>query len=290
MFSQSKTSGSVTSTGAGAVWSSAGGSSLTTDVATSDDTRSSATTTTLPPNNLTKYLDCQQFGFTIPSRGTIRGVVVTVETKSQYGTNDDYLVQLIVGGSLTGTNKANVADVPSTDTTYTYGHSYNTWGASLTPSTVNASNYGVAYRQRNGGTGNQIAYVDYVSMTVYYDCPQLYDINTTGNHLKRLVINYHTDGAGFARIPLTLNGILDRAVTYCETTLATWSVTMKQNDADVLGGQLGTLNDGVVETTWLHLGSGANDLAVSGDVDLEITASDGTADAQGYVCLYYYPT
>lgn len=118
----------------------------------------------------TDYLDCTNFGFSVPD-GTINGVVVEVERR-QTGTDPpkDKVVQLIKGGVPTGDNKADtVTSWPSSVAVATYGSSSDGWSASLAASDVNASTFGVRVEAtRATGKSGGIANIDYVRITVYY--------------------------------------------------------------------------------------------------------------------------
>lgn len=88
----------------------------------------------------------------------------------------DYSLELVVGGAVEGDNKADTAtDWTTSDTTITYGNSTDDWNAvSLTPALLNSvdtGDFGVVFRttvQVNGGLGNTIAYVDKMTVIVYY--------------------------------------------------------------------------------------------------------------------------
>jgi hypothetical protein len=54
----------------------------------------------------------------------------------------DYMVKIVKGGSVSGTNKATNTDIDGTDTYYTFGGSSDLWGNTLTSSDINNSNFG----------------------------------------------------------------------------------------------------------------------------------------------------
>lgn len=133
-----------------------------------DGSNASATLTAL---DTSQYLHLGNFGFAIPDGATIDGAVVRVQRAEVggFGTCRDHTVQLIVGGSRTGDNKADTGnDWPTTMTDADYGASNDGWSASLTRDAVNASNFGVALRavQTSGFLG--AAEVDAVWIDVYY--------------------------------------------------------------------------------------------------------------------------
>jgi hypothetical protein len=154
-----------------------------------DDASSSAELSffgTLRP--LTNYIHATNFSFAIPSAAQIVGVTASIEraysdTSSGGGSShgDDATVQLIVGGSRSGTNQASGASWPSSDASASYGGTYDTWGLTLTPTQVNASNFGIAVRLRHNlfvsgeatqasGTGT----IDHITLQIHYVTPTDY--------------------------------------------------------------------------------------------------------------------
>ena len=129
----------------------------------------------LTKNGISDYLETTGYSFAVPSTATIDGIYVQVQ-KYATSTSDDSIadqtVSLVVGGSVAGSNLATTSTWPSTDTSTYYGSSTNLWGNSLTPSQINAGNFGVAVAVQDvhatGKATNVTAYVDYVSVTVYY--------------------------------------------------------------------------------------------------------------------------
>jgi len=110
-----------------------------------------ATCGTLTTPGYTDYLEATGLASTVPDGATITGIVVTVTRKDADGSTKDSSVELIVGGSLSGSNKANTsATWPESDSGANYGASNDMWLNTLTPSMVNASNFGVAISVESG--------------------------------------------------------------------------------------------------------------------------------------------
>lgn len=109
------------------------------------------------------------FGFSIPNDATITGILVEHERKGTSNDIIDDLVQLIKGGTRQGDNKSLAAVWPVVEAIETFGSSSDLWGLSLSPSDVNAANFGVAASctcaagQKDGKT-----YIDFLRITVYY--------------------------------------------------------------------------------------------------------------------------
>src|ERR1700733_14634403 len=81
---------------------------------------------------LCQTINATGFGFSIPTGATISGIVVKIVRHISTGTNTgDTTVQLIKGGSASGTNKAANTTYPTSDGTATYGSSTDLWGLSL---------------------------------------------------------------------------------------------------------------------------------------------------------------
>lgn len=124
------------------------------------------------------YLNATTFGFAVPAGSTIDGIVVEIERKAKYNSTyhyvDDGTVQLLVGGSRSGDNKAATAvKWPTSDAVVDYGSASDLWGLTPTVDEVNASDFGVSIaaviRSEIGkGHTNNTAYVDFISITVYY--------------------------------------------------------------------------------------------------------------------------
>jgi len=152
------------STGGGKAWSSP------TAVYSSDDSRA---LTFLGGSESSQQLQATDFNFSIPAGATIDGIEVSIERSQDTLPQDieDSLVQLIKGGTPSGNNKADTVTAwPTTDATATYGSSSDLWGLSLTPTDINASNFGIAisaYNDRDPGLGVN-GRIDHTTITVYY--------------------------------------------------------------------------------------------------------------------------
>lgn len=193
--------GKVATSGTGANWI-ADGASLQADLAASNDSR--AVAANVPVGN-TKYLDCTDFGFTIPESAVVTGVEVAIEhNMSGPGTMSDETVQLLVGGSRSGDNKAAAGQWPTSDATATYGGAGDTWGNSLTPAICNASNFGVSIRGKNDSFGdNATARIDLVTMTVTYRDAVIRGIRLTFKKTHEVRAEFHQTIERRVEIPLT---------------------------------------------------------------------------------------
>lgn len=115
------------------------------------------------------------YSLNIPSGATIDGIEVTVQAYylSALRPSRDYRVQLKVGGSAVGSNKATLADWSTSETTRTYGGATDKWGltSELTVANLNATGFGVEFQSEgnfNGSNQNAYCYVDTITVKVYY--------------------------------------------------------------------------------------------------------------------------
>lgn len=125
----------------------------------------------------TYYLQATNFGFSIPAGATIDGVTARIEIKRGSGSGNRGIpewnvVQLIVGGTKSGTNNASqhVGEITETvDTNYDFGGVSDGWGLSLTTSDVNATDFGFAIKiLETDGVYDVLLSVDSMQLTITY--------------------------------------------------------------------------------------------------------------------------
>lgn len=140
-------------------------------VVASDDSKANASSTA---NVTTHYLKATNFGFSIPSGATINGVTVEIERMTTNNTaarnTIDNIVKLVKGGTISGTDKADVVSKwPIADAYATYGGASDLWGLTLTDSDVNASTFGIAISANTTSDGATInARIDHIRITIDY--------------------------------------------------------------------------------------------------------------------------
>jgi hypothetical protein len=156
---------SVSYSGADYSWSGSG------NAASSDDVY--ATTTLSSSSGESYYLEATGFNFSIPAGSTINGIEVAIERHQTASGGDVYdnRVRIVKVGTVGTTDKAVGTYWPTSDGTATYGNSNDLWGETWTVADINDANTGVVLSVRRTGGGSDTAYVDYISMTVYYSCP-----------------------------------------------------------------------------------------------------------------------
>jgi len=116
------------------------------------------------------YLKATNCNPSVPAGATINGIVVEVQKKADVGTKvQDSAAQLIKGGTISGTNKASGTTWSVVYGYTTYGSSTDLWGLTLTPTDVNATNFGFAFAGSDDvNTAGGTAYVDHIRITIYY--------------------------------------------------------------------------------------------------------------------------
>jgi hypothetical protein len=119
------------------------------------------------------YAKATNFGFSIPSTATVTGVAVAVRRRLELksvGLLQDLEVKLVKGGVVEGENKAELSSVwLHAITQAEYGGPEALWGLALTPTNVNASNFGAVIAVQGSGPGvDATAEIDAIFMAVYY--------------------------------------------------------------------------------------------------------------------------
>lgn len=110
-------------------------------------------------------LDATNFGFSIPAGSTIDGIVVEIDKMGAKAA--DSLVQMIQGGTPTGTNNSVGTAHLATETIETYGSSIDLWGLTWTVADIEANDFGVAYAAQSTGNNGE-SRVDFIRITIYY--------------------------------------------------------------------------------------------------------------------------
>jgi len=125
---------------------------------------------------ISNYLQLTGFGFAIPANATIDGVIARIRRAQTLGgvsQTNDYAIQLIVAGSISGNNKATGTNWPlsSAYADADYGGASDKWGLALTPAIVNASNFGLSIMAQGGASTIGQALVDVAWLQVFYSEP-----------------------------------------------------------------------------------------------------------------------
>lgn len=141
------------------------------NVGADDGTESQITAATFDSPDISQILVASNFGFTIPSDATISGIVVEIDRRDFAGAASDNRVQLAKGtafANLVGNNKADTAlDWPGTSTVKSYGGTTDLWGATWTPTEINASSFAVFLSVQADAANTDVG-VDFIRVTVHY--------------------------------------------------------------------------------------------------------------------------
>jgi hypothetical protein len=162
---QSLTKSAVISSQSGNVsWSATSG--ISTAIQTNDGIYLKSD---LGANQSSNVLNLTGFGFNIPAFSTVSGITVTIKRRSDRTAQlVDKNIRLIVAGNQSGENEASATAWTSSDAIIKYGSTTDKWSLpTLTPAMFNANDFGLAFQVQNGATAN-VAFIDYVSITVTY--------------------------------------------------------------------------------------------------------------------------
>lgn len=123
----------------------------------------------------------------------------------------DLGAKLVIGGSITGDNKAVGTDIPSADTYLSYGSSSDLWGTTPTAAQVNGSDFGLAFAVTStGGSGSNWLLATNFGFTIpdgstidgiiaEVECKDP-DNQTNVDHV-RITVHYTEGGGGFIPFP-----------------------------------------------------------------------------------------
>jgi hypothetical protein len=122
------------------------------------------------------YLKATNFGFAIPTGATIDGVTVSIERKAADRLTHrhvvDSVVRLVVGGTVSGDNKADTSTfwpTPTRDYSASYGGAADLWGLTLSAADVNGADFGVVLSATSAGSiGTTSGSVDHITVTITY--------------------------------------------------------------------------------------------------------------------------
>jgi hypothetical protein len=118
-------------------------------------------------------LKATNFGFSIPSGATIDGIWVQIERKGLANPGIwDNLVRLVdETGNYVGNNKGKSAAWSKTESYFSYGDPWNSWGETWTRAIINDVDFGVGLSvilDPGDGGDPHTALVDHIRITVYY--------------------------------------------------------------------------------------------------------------------------
>jgi hypothetical protein len=135
------------------------------------DDNSYATCVLSNVNTSSQALKATGFGITLPPNTTIDGVVVSFKRKASVASViRDTHVYLLKNNVYSGNNKSAAAYWSDVEGTVSFGGPADLWGNTLTVSDVTNANFGalIACQYYSAYSGSETAYVDQVTLTLYY--------------------------------------------------------------------------------------------------------------------------
>ena len=131
----------------------------------------STATVNLHPGTASKDLVATNFGFNIPAGATINGIAVNIggTRASASGSIYDATAELIKAGTVqTADNEAVGVFWSTSSVDRGYGGDSYIWGNTWTPSDINDAGFGFVLNLNNSGASSYDAFVDSITMIVYY--------------------------------------------------------------------------------------------------------------------------
>ncbi len=160
---------------------------------------------TLLFGEVSQHLETNNHGFSIPSDAKITGIQVDIKRRSNsLGITDNEIRLHQTNNQITGNNKATAIVWPILASYATYGGPTDLWGkTNWTPTIINGAFFGLMM-EATAATADDIAQVDHVRITVYYQF--LWNIIASGRESDNLRITSteSTNVISKATIPETL--------------------------------------------------------------------------------------
>lgn len=124
--------------------------------------------------NVSAWLYASGYNLPVPANATITGIQATAYVSTNIPPYiADFRVQLVKAGAIVGANRFNGIGWTGNIAPQTYGGPTDLWGTTWTPSDINNTGFGIAYKCANYNSGNfgGVGNIDYISITVYYTIP-----------------------------------------------------------------------------------------------------------------------
>jgi uncharacterized repeat protein (TIGR01451 family) len=235
-------------------------------------------TASVNDNQITNWLECTGYGFSIPADSTITGITLNVERSANNTLVQDYEVRLIKGGVRGAADRATTTNYTNADVVEAHGSSSDMWATTWTPAEVNAANFGAAFSAFKNGTagGARTVSVDHLQIVIdYTPPPAVSSINrastnpTAGAASVSWTVVFDqsvtgVDAGDFALVQA--GGVAGAAITAVSGSGTTWTVTASTGSgAGTLGLNL-VDNDSIVAGAVPLGGAGAGNGNFTGQV------------------------
>jgi MSHA biogenesis protein MshQ len=218
-------------------------------------------TASVDDNQVTNYLRCLNYGFTIPAGSTINGIIVRVDRKSNNSaTERDAAMRLVKAGAIGTTDRSTATIYTTADAYEAHGTATDLWGTTWSAAEINAVNFGMAFAAQKAGTagGARTISVDHAEITVDYTPPPLVtSINRASTNPTApatsvawtVVFDMSVSGVDATDFALAqAGGVSGATITSVTGSGTTWTVTANSGSG---GGALGLNlvdNDSIVSS------------------------------------------
>ncbi|OYY63533.1 MAG: hypothetical protein B7Y51_05930 [Burkholderiales bacterium 28-67-8] len=205
-----------------------------------------------------KYLQCLNYGFSIPASATINGITVNVDDKFSAGrggagssyTQDAYM-RIVKGGTIGTIDRSLATEHTTTEVSAVHGSSTDLWGQTWTAADINSATFGAAYAATLVGSNALTFSLDVISITVDYT------LDTT---------------------PPTVTSIVRANPNPTAASSVTWTVTFSESVTGVNTGDFVLVNSGVAGSPAITTVSGSG-------TTWTVNASTGSTTATGTLTM-----
>ena len=213
----------------------------------------------------TRYLQCLNYGFNLPSGAIINGITVRVSRRSNRTSNGgsrDAMMRLVRDGVIGSTDRATSTLYTTTEVAEAHGGAADLWGQTWTAADVNASNFGAAFaatKPQSAGSSHTIS-VDVISISIDYT-------DTT---------------------PPTVTSLVRASINPVSGSAAAWTVTFSESVTGVDTADFALAASGVTGATISSVSGSGTTWTVnastglgSGTLGLNLVDNDSIGDAAG---------
>ena len=148
-----------------------------------------------------QYLKCTNFGFSLGDANTVDGILVTIRKheSNAYHNVYDVAVRLVdEDGTIGSHDKSSASEWSTTETAVNYGGAVDTWGDEVgTGAEVNDADFGMVISS-DGAMGFHYAYIDLITITVYYSSATTPTITSTDEATSISTSGFTSGGNGVA--------------------------------------------------------------------------------------------
>lgn len=228
---------------------------------------------------VSNYLQCTGYGFTIPAGSTINGITVNVERMSTNSGIQDAAMRLVRAGTIQSTDRSTGTSYPIAPAYEAHGGAGDLWGGSWTVADINNAGFGAALAAEKPGTsgGARTVSVDHLQITITYTPPAPPTVTSINRASAdptapatsvswTVIFSTSVTGVDASDFALAATGVTGASITSVSGSGTTWTVTANTGSG---GGTLGLNlvdNDSIVAGGTPLGGSGAGDGNFTGQV------------------------